>query len=62
MKTLKILNFIRIVKEEYFLYELIGMNRRMVINTYENIRAKSQIKWDFYSPVNENISRGQSTA
>jgi len=42
--VLKQINFIRIKKEVYLPCELIGMNRKTIIGTYENAEKKSQIR------------------
>ena len=59
--VLKQINFVRIKKEVYLPCELIGMNRRMFIGTYETTETKSQIRWRFYNYVSEKINKGQKT-
>ena len=57
--VLKQINFVQMKKEVYLLYELIGANGRTVTEVYYDIQMKSQIRWGFYSHINEKINKSQ---
>ena len=59
MKIMKIINFIRLKKELYYPCELVGMQGKTVTEAYENINAKSQLRWDHFNPITEQITPQQ---
>ena len=56
--VLKHINYVRLKKGILLPCEVVGANRRMRMECYNNINALSPIKWDFQKILSTSINRG----
>jgi len=58
-KILKDINFARKKKEIYLPCELVEMNGKAPTECYIQISKKSQLKWSYFSTIEETITKAQ---
>ena len=59
LQDLMDINFIRKKKQIYLPFELVGDQGRCQTESYIKIDSLSQIKWDFFQPIEESSTKKQ---